>query len=273
MVPQRTEGRIGLRQHTKVEYRNIKIKELPPEEPQQVDLLKLIDPKRDSVHGTWKFEGAKLVTPEGRLIIPYVPPAEYEIEMEVERKTIQRYGLNLGFVIGGRQSMVVVDGFHDVVPISGLETLDGKSGAENETTFKGRLLELDRLAKVRLRVEPNKVTFAVDGKTIIQWQGDPKRLDLHKIWSVPNKDTLFLGAIAVLHIHKMTLTPLRKKLVEPEDPVQAEPKATWEGHGDESYWITMLAGGKTPVPTGYDGTRHHLGSLAPFRCAPIWEEN
>jgi hypothetical protein len=51
-----------------------------------IDLLKLIDPERDAVVGTWTIAKDGLVsdtTPKARLAIPYRPPEEYDFIIEV----------------------------------------------------------------------------------------------------------------------------------------------------------------------------------------------
>lgn len=176
-----------------------------------VDLLALIDPKRDAVESHWRLRDGKLVTPTGgysRLQIPYAPPPEYRIDMELERQEDVGNGINLGFVAAGRQSMLVIDGFRSVGRAAGLETIDGKRAKENETTHRGELLRLNVPAKISLTVQHDRITFACDGVTILNWTGDQHRLGLLPEWEIPNRDHLFLGSQAVFVIRRLTLTPL-----------------------------------------------------------------
>ncbi len=177
-----------------------------------VDLLKDIDTKRDAVEGNWSIVDNKLVTPKGawnRLMIATPPPQEYQIDMVLERKNEER-GMNLGFVMGGKQCLVVIDGF-GAEGISGLETVDGKQGNNNATTYRGQLLPLNKPTAIVLQVRKNEVTFQCEGKTIFRWQGDPARLGVFESWRVPNGKVLFLGSQGVFHVQKMTLTPLGPK--------------------------------------------------------------
>jgi hypothetical protein len=191
----------------------------PPIAPlaKEIDLLKLIDLKRDVVAGAWTFQGSKLVVvaPDGekphRLLIPYEPPPEYQIDMVVERKNEKSGQLNIGLVVGGKQTMVCVDGF-GTPQVSGLETVDGKQGHANETTRKGRLLPLDRPTSIGVRVRNKEITLICEQKTIFQWKGEPARLGFHSYWSIPNPRVLFLGSQAGIEIHKMTLSPLGEPL-------------------------------------------------------------
>jgi S1-C subfamily serine protease/DNA-directed RNA polymerase subunit RPC12/RpoP len=55
-----------------------------------VDLLRQVNPMRDSARGEWKFLGTYLMSPRnemGVLRFPQVPPAEYRLMMVVERMT------------------------------------------------------------------------------------------------------------------------------------------------------------------------------------------
>ncbi len=86
----RTSGRVGLQQHTgEVRFRDVRIKDLTAAK-RAVNLLPLIDPAKDDVHGAWKREGNDLVSDGGvafaRLRLPYQPPAEYDFRIEFTRR-------------------------------------------------------------------------------------------------------------------------------------------------------------------------------------------
>ncbi len=56
-----------------------------------VDILRQVNPMRDSARGEWKFLGTYLMSPRnemGVLRFPQVPPAEYRLTMVVERMTL-----------------------------------------------------------------------------------------------------------------------------------------------------------------------------------------
>jgi hypothetical protein len=175
-----------------------------------VDLLKLIDPKKDAIEGNWAFLDNKLVAPGGhkpnRLLVRYRPPLEYEIEMVVQRINEKPGQLNIGLVVGDRQTVVCVDGFGGL-GISGLETVDGKAGESNETTYRGRLLPLARPTTIRVQVRNREIILTCQERTIFHWKGETARLGLHPWWAVP-KGTLFLGSQEGIQIHQMILRPL-----------------------------------------------------------------
>ena len=175
-----------------------------------VDLLRLIDPARDAVEGTWAFDGPALVTANakfGRIQIPYAPPEEYDVRMVAERNE----GANsivLGLVSHGRPFMVAIDAFdHD--PASGVELIDGKSFADNETAVPGRLLEIGKRGTIEVAVRRGSVSVTVNGRRIIDWKGAPDQLGLHVKWKMPRKDALWLGAFAcVYRVHELVLVPV-----------------------------------------------------------------
>src|SRR6185503_6591587 len=108
-----------------------------PAAPRAVDLLALVDPKRDGVSGDYVMDGRTLVTPAAtdyaRIQIPYVPPAEYDLVMEVER-TQGDNCLAIGLV-GQQQFVCVLDGGFGT-DNSALDVIDEKTMMANETTVK-----------------------------------------------------------------------------------------------------------------------------------------
>ena len=65
--------------------------------------------------------------------------------------------------LGDQQAAVCVDGF-TLDGISGLETVDGLGGADNETTYRGQLLPLARPIPILLRVRKKEVIFTCQEK-------------------------------------------------------------------------------------------------------------
>lgn len=175
-----------------------------------VDLLKLIDPKRDAVEGEWKFEEGVLVTSTiafGRVQIPYAPPEEYDLRVVAERKS-KVNSIVLGLVAGGRQFAVMIDAFgHDTT--SGVDRVDDKAFPDNETAFKGVLLTNDKPSTILVSVRKASLVVTVDGRKIVDWKADYKRASLYPNWVVPRKDALFLGAWTSLYrIHALELMPM-----------------------------------------------------------------
>jgi hypothetical protein len=176
-----------------------------------LDLLALIDPKQDAVSGEFKSDRLVLTIPSAgnspRIQIPYAPPPEYDLSFVAERKEGTN-SLNIGLVFGAAQCMLIIDGT-EAGDTSGLEMIDGKNFAVNETTSKGRLLPVDKPKSVVCAIRKDGVTVTVDGKKAVTWKGEAKRLSVFSSWQVPNKDILFLGSSGVrFQISRMILTPI-----------------------------------------------------------------
>jgi len=176
-----------------------------------VNLLKLIDPAKDSVEGRWKIEREMLITPEiqrARIQVPCVPPEEYDIRAIVTRRT-PKDAFVVGLVFDGKPCMVVVDG--NGAGASWMEVKDGKKGiSENGITyFDGASLSRDRQAEIVYSVRKDRLTVTVDTYTILDWRGDKERLSIGKGWEVPRSDALFIGSYeTVFHVEDLTLTPV-----------------------------------------------------------------
>ncbi len=177
----------------------------------KVDLLKLLDLKKDAVAGDWKLDGGKLVSPGltfARVQVPYVPPREYDLTVVAEREEDPN-SVAVGLAVGEQQFLAILEGKRDSEFRSGLDMVGGKPFYDNETTVKGRLLPDRGTFRIVCSVREKRVTVAVDGKKAIDWPADPKKLSLFKDWKLPRRDTLFLGSWSnVVTFHRLELTPV-----------------------------------------------------------------
>jgi hypothetical protein len=180
---------------------------LPKEE---IDLLVMIDPKNCWQQGEWSEEKGKLLSPKrygARLELPYSPPAEYRLNVIVESLD-EPNGLLLGLLSGGKRFVTLFNYASGEVRLSAIENVRGRN-VGNETTFAGPLLRKDRLAQVIVTVTKAGIHAAVDGRTILSWEGSPDELSLSDYWSTPNEKALFLGAYDCRYrFHRITLEPI-----------------------------------------------------------------
>ncbi|HXT60941.1 MAG TPA: hypothetical protein VN699_20040 [Pirellulales bacterium] len=187
-----------------------------------IDLLKQIDPKRDAVAGDWQLIDGVLVSPDApfsRLMLPAPPSPEYQLTVVAERVKGD-WGLATGLVIDGRQVMAGIDcfdGYH-----AGLELLDGKSSNDNESTLKGRLLVDGRPSTLVYTARRDGVEVTLDGRTVIDWHGDPNRLSMIEDWKIPDPARLSLNTFkTVCRISKIELAPLvENPSAKPAAPAQ-----------------------------------------------------
>jgi hypothetical protein len=175
-----------------------------------VDLLSLVRLDEHVVSGTWKktSEGALLspAEPEARVQIPYVPPEEYDLRVVALRKSSDFRSFHIGLVAGGRQFLVSLDGFGGR---GFLEYLDAKPSEEPGSVYEGWALKEKRPLTISCSVRRSHLTVSVEGRTVIDWGGDYKRLSLPHHWRVEDEQALLLGVFKSRYeISEITLTPV-----------------------------------------------------------------
>jgi len=187
---------------------------------QEIELLKLIDPDRDAVVGQWKRSDDALYSPplkNALLQIPYLPPREYDLTLEVELKGPPE-SINLGLVGEGHQLMVVVNGWGGTT--GGVHLVGGREGNSNETTFKEGLIRPGIPTSVAVSVRRDRLTVRVAEKTVLAWSTDYRTVSIENRWASRDPRTLFVGSYATTYkINRIVLTPFtgegKKLTVEP----------------------------------------------------------
>jgi hypothetical protein len=184
-------------------------KELPPPE---IDLLDLVRIERDAVQGPWGFHGEALVTPAvqwSRLALPCNPPEEYDLRIIATRRQ-GTDSLNIGFVYGGRQGMLMLDG--NGGETSWIDLLTPYDLPSNETAVVGKFLKWNRATRILLSVRRHAVNVSIDGAKIIDWKGDPAELKLIPGYRIPDRQALFIGSWdTILAIDELALIPITGK--------------------------------------------------------------
>ncbi len=91
--------------------------------------------------------------------------------------------------------------------VSAIENIDGKN-VGNVSTQAGPVFVKGRPAQVICSVRKTGVQVQVDGRSVIDWTGEPTQLSLGDYWETPHKETLFLGAYDCRYrVSRLTLTP------------------------------------------------------------------
>lgn len=159
---------------------------LPPWEYDPIDLLdRAATPSLSCLLGTWTFResallGATLGYDQSKaalIAIDVTPPAEYDIDMEVTRLS-GKGALKLGLVSGDSQFVLAMGGAGHG---SGLEELDGKT--PNATFTKGELFTQNKKSWVHINVRVTRITVTVDGRQVVDWTGDVRRLGSAMWWA------------------------------------------------------------------------------------------
>jgi hypothetical protein len=178
-----------------------------------VNLLALVQPRHDAVRGTWELIGRGLecteATNAARILVPYLPPEEYTLLVEAER-TEGQDAFIVGLASGDHQFVHMLDGYTDVGKcLSGFEILDGKQADVNESMRPGKAFYEGRRTTVLYTVRKGRVTIRANGETVLDWEGDFKRLSVRPDYRVTNPGTLFVGAWkSKFRITRMTLYPI-----------------------------------------------------------------
>jgi serine/threonine protein kinase len=188
-------GHIGLQLYAPgIVFRNIRLREqntaqIPSAAAAQrtIDLLPLVDLKRDVVSGQWRQTPEGLVAePTGmagedrgkRLQLPYTPPEEYDFEIEFT-PTAANFRTTQHFWAGGRS----ITWEYDSKPlgqaefISGFSRLDGLQAQQSPGSLKrdASLLITGSRNRSRIEVRRRSLRVLLNDKEIIAWQGDLTR--------------------------------------------------------------------------------------------------
>lgn len=156
-----------------------------------INLLPLIDIKRDTLAGTWEKDG-DIVRVMGnvavsKLVIPADVPAEYKLTIRLDREAGGKANnecLTLRLPLGEFMADVFLDGYGssisgidiDHVPIDNLKNVAAR---RLQAIKPGVIQQLD------ITVRKNGVKVVNGERTIIDWTGAPKRLWTQSDWMSP----------------------------------------------------------------------------------------
>ena len=158
-----------------------------------IDLLKLVDPEKNVVSGTWQRQGDALGTippkPGGRVMVPLSISGSYELQARVVRISgngqatfiLPLKSTQFEAVFGhanGKAFLYIIKDASVSVP----------SQIENGLEFE---------AQVKVLQEKDKVTIsmAMDGKPLLAWQGPESQVSLASGWKLPLKTCVGLGVL------------------------------------------------------------------------------
>jgi len=179
-----------------------------------IDLLALVDVKRDAIAGEWVRTADGLVkkggntTSEGapRLQLPYQPPEEYDFEIEFT-PTTGTQSLGQMIVTESRMFSWIINGGRVSEPMIGFEMFDGKATSTPSEVSKRMDGELVNGRRYRSRVEARAGSLRafLDDKEIVNWSGKPQRLSLDTPSRLRDDGHLGLRAVRETTFHKITV--------------------------------------------------------------------
>src|SRR5204863_2430934 len=79
---------------------------------------------------------------------------------------------------------------------------------ENEVTSNENGFTSSRPVTLLFSVRRTRLTVSADGKTLIDWQADYKKLSLQDYWRIPNGKALGIGGMAGGTFSKVSLTAI-----------------------------------------------------------------
>ena len=172
---------------------------------QIVDLLPLLDVKRDTITGSWKIENGALATnkTEGQNFIrlPAAPGGGYDLHLRLRREeTSGTTAVHFALTHAGHGANLLIDGVPN--PRIGLEHVAGKSMSANGTSivrpspFFAPGLDHD----VVIQVRDSGIVAVVDHEETFRWSGSWSELSQQGDWFShvqDKKPVLGIGAVGV----------------------------------------------------------------------------
>jgi hypothetical protein len=181
-----------------------------------VDLLGLIQPRRDAADGRWQMKkGRLLIRDEGRarLALPVRPRGSYELDIRFTRARGDR-DVVVMLPVAERAVSLVMSGWGN--EITGLHTIAGQGGDRNPSTVKrgGFENKVEHRLRITVKVEKDKAAIRVllDEKKLIDWSGPVESLDAPH-WGLAARRRPGLGVLDVtVAFHQVRIRMLDGKL-------------------------------------------------------------
>ena len=209
------------------------------------DLLKLIDPKKHTLHGSWtvRKDGLACYRTSRQLInIPVTAMGGYDMDISF---TIEDDTEAVAVLpIGSGHAALIIGGWGGAY--SGLSDIDGKTaGTPNPSSIKserrkGPVAEdVKTLLKisVRLNGDDASVKTTLNGKKFISWAGKQSSLSLFSNWRMPSRN-FALGAYS----SQVVFHSVRLKML---DPIDLSTKLVSK---DATYKVSSTYGSYSPKP-------------------------
>ena len=164
-----------------------------------MDLLALVDPAKDKVEGSWQRTPGGLAAVQrvrqSRITIPVAPEGSYELQLQFAR-TEGNDAIATVLPVGSAKVILFLCTYAGKA--HGLSDIRRAPAVNNETTVTPGTIEngRDHYLQVRVDLEDAKAQIRVglDGRSIIDWKGDPSDLSARGGWDVPQAGCLGVGA-------------------------------------------------------------------------------
>ncbi len=192
----------------------------------ETDLLSTIDPSQCWHEGQWIAKNGQLVSSQeglAKLEVPYELPDEYRMTMVVEpigcsgalqmsqRFGNQRFQANLD-LRGNGERLSEIGPISEIVENVDRRILTGVFACETKS-------------QVEITVLKTGVKIVADGRTIIDWKGDPSQLAMDEFWESPNADAMVIGTHeGGFRFHRLSIATIsgEGRMVNGSTPEQIE---------------------------------------------------
>lgn len=165
-----------------------------------VDLLRLINPANDTVRGRWEWtpEGLKLLpkTAVSTIEFPYEPPEFFDFTIEFSVKEGKYRQVDQILTCQGVPTSWQMGAGYAPSGSFGLMMVDGVKAADTNRTEAVALRERlspDVRHRSTVQVRKNRIRAILDGKEILNWEGDFNRLDLESQSRLKSVNRLGIG--------------------------------------------------------------------------------
>ncbi|MDP1587985.1 MAG: DUF1080 domain-containing protein, partial [Prosthecobacter sp.] len=164
-----------------------------------IDLLALVEVKRDALVGEWTRTAStvSVARPTGASVLqlPYQVPEEYDFEMEF---TPDDAGANVNQYLSaaGHSFAWKLNAHSRTPPLYGLDLLDGKfcSQFDEAAVRTSTAIEPGRRYRSTVEVRRDGLRALLDGKELLKWSGDFKRLSMEAIMRLRDDQHLGIGS-------------------------------------------------------------------------------
>lgn len=250
-----------------------------------IDLLKLVDPIRDSRVDAWKLVDGALesnLLQSGKIQFPYQPGDNYRIDLVAKRL---EKGETLFFTlpVGGRRVYLVMDSYPPKGYLSGVNVIDGRRMNERTNDVHvGQVLPLRQSVPIRVDVRllgsTLSIKLEVSGKVVTSWRGPLTAASFRQGLGPPNPQALILiSSESSFRVSGFQITPMddEGKIVEFTDPADdpilaAAQRVLWKG-GTVSVVDDSAAPTITPPSPvgGFKLTREFTGHTGPVKTVEL----
>ncbi len=157
-----------------------------------IDLVPLIEPRRDAVKGTWEIRNGKLYSDNtscARIEIPVEAPEEYDFHVKFARlegnddvvQTLSHLGKQFNWGVG----------YYKNKYFSFDRVANGRAGANPTSVSRG--IMNNRAYTSLVEVRRNCVSAYIDGELIARYLTDYKDLDLFDAWKLRSRNCIGLA--------------------------------------------------------------------------------